>query len=377
MKAYKLCCLLWVCFVVISCSKSDGATEDNIIKDPGAGAAYQLLLVQEGSLIGLSLEANKESMVVNTSGNNFETTALPQLEFKDGNEITLYQQTGDCSGALMNYNYQSDTFVEKAIFSDLGICSLQVNAVAASNASYYVAYAIEVSPMPTSYFVRVIARNTQAAPVDIPLPKKPVGLTFANNRLFVLVLDEEVTDENALMVFEAATNGFLIEVNLGYNAQGIFKNKAGNLIVAYEELHTLLNSETLALQYVNYQSGKEPNFAGSSLNHFDDQGNLYYEMPPGTNSMYPLVPAVYDFGQNLTVLYAYENFLTEVQRTVEFKIETTTLVGFDEKNDYLLVGYSKSDGSGTGGLFRIKPIPEPALIDHLSLEGIPYDIHVK
>ncbi|MGB5273065.1 MAG: hypothetical protein WBN39_03350 [Flavobacteriaceae bacterium] len=377
MKAYKLCCLLWVCLVVISCSKSDGATEDNIITDPGADAAYQLLLDQEGTLIGLTLEANKESMAVITSGNNFETTALPQLDFKDGNEITLYQRTGDCSGTLSNYNYQSDTFAEKTIFSDLGICSLQVNAVAASTASYYVAYALEVSPLLTTYFVRVIARNTEAAPVDIPLLKKPVGLTFANNRLFVLVLDEEVTDENALMVFDAATNGFLIEVNLGYNALGIFKNKAGNLIVAYEELHTLLNSETLTVQYVNYQTGKEPNFAGSSLNNFDDQGKLYYEMPPGTNSIYPLVPAVYDFGQNLTVLYAYENFLTEVQRTVEFKIETTTMVGFDEKNGYLLVGYSKSDGSGKGGLLRIKPIPEPALIDHLTLEGIPYDIHVN
>jgi hypothetical protein len=377
MKAYNLCYLLWVCLVVISCSKSDGATEDNIIKDPGADAAYQLLLDQEGTLVSLSLEANKESMAVITSGNNFETTALPQLNFKDGNELTLYQRSGECSGSVVNYNYQSDTFAEKEVFSDLGACSLQVHAVASSNASYFVAYGLEVSPLLTTYFVRVIARNTEAAPVDIPLLKKPVGLTFANDRLFVLVLDEEVTDENALVVFEAATNGLLIEVNLGYNVQGIFKNKAGNLIVAYEELHSLLNSETLAVQYVNYQSGKEPNFAGSTLNSFDDQGKLYYEMPPGTNSIYPLVPAVYDFGRNLTVLYAYENFLTEVQRSVEYNIETTTMVGFDGKNGYLLVGYSKSDGSGHGGLLRIKPVPEPALIDHMTLEGIPYDVFVK
>lgn len=377
MKAYNICCLLWVCLVVISCSKSEGATEDNIIVGPGEEAAYHLLLNSEGTLTDLSLKANNETMLVNTSGNNFETTALPQLDFKDGNEITLYQSSGDCNGILINFNYQTDSYTEKAIFSDLGACSLQVNSVAASGASFYIAYTLEVSPNLTSYFVRVIDRNAEAVTVDIPLFKKPVGLTFSNNRLFVMVLDEEITDENALMVYDATTNGLVMELNLGYNAQSIFKNRAGNLIVAYEELHTLLNSESLAVQYVNYQSGKEPKFADSSFNYFDVQGRLYYEMPPGTNSVYPLVPAVYDFSKNLTVLYAYENFLTEAQRTAEYKIETTTMVGFDEKNGYLLVGYSKSDGSGKGGLLRIKPAPEPALIDHLALDGIPYDVYVN
>ena len=61
----------------------------------------------------------------------------------------------------------------------------------------------------------------------------------------------------------------------------------------------------------------------------------------------------------------------------EYEIANTTMVGFDDSNGLLLVGYSKSTGAGKGGLLRIKVAPEPELIDNIDLEGVPYTIYIK
>ena len=100
-------------------------------------------------------------------------------------------------------------------------------------------------------------------------------------------------------------------------------------------------------------------------------------MPPGSNSIYPIVAAMYDFETNNTVLYAYENFLTETQRDLEFEIKSTTMVGYDEKNNLLLIGYSKTGGSKKGGLLRIKLGLEPEFVDNLDLDGAPYALFIK
>ena len=77
------------------------------------------------------------------------------------------------------------------------------------------------------------------------------------------------------------------------------------------------------------------------------------------------------------MLYAYENFLTETQRDLEFEIKSTTMVGYDEKNNLLLIGYSKTGGSKKGGLLRIKLGLEPEFVDNLDLDGAPYALFIK
>jgi len=34
-------------------------------------------------------------------------------------------------------------------------------------------------------------------------------------------------------------------------------------------------------------------------------------------------------------------------------------------------------GSNEGGLMRIKPVPEPAFIDNIDLDGVPYQIFIQ
>ena len=262
-------------------------------------------------------------------------------------------------------------------FADLSDCDLTATTIAESSNSIFIGYEVEKSSMANDYLVRVIDLNTtDNSFVDVTLDKKPVDLEIANNRLFILTLDEAVTGENSLSVMDLNTNTLIIEMGLGYDAQRIFKNIYDDIIISYSELHTTLNSATMDFVYTQYSSGTEPQFVSSNSNHFDPEGKLYYPMSPGSNSIYPVIPAVYDFSQNLVILYAYENFLTEAKRDFEFEIETTTTVSYDEKNNLMLIGYKKTGGSNKGGLLRIKPAPEPAFVDNLDLDGIPYGIFI-
>lgn len=377
MKTYNLFYLLLVCLIVSSCSKSDGGSGDEG-EITGAQADYNILLTYGSTLKSLLLNADSELVTINPKASPFEDMEIPNLTYKDGNVIAMYQSTGDCSAQVLKYDFAQDTSQEIELFADLGTCELTAYAIAHSSSKLYIAYGIKLTETITNYFVRAIDLDaSETSYDDVPLNKKPMDLVYSNNRLFILTLDEEITDENALSVMDTSTNTLLIEVGLGYNAQKIIKNIDGNLVISYDELHTLMNSETLAVQYINYEPGKEPKFVGAKSSNFDSMGSLYYAMDPGTYSIYPSIPAIYDFGKNLTILYAYENFLTEVERTLEYKIETTTTVGFDEKNGFMLVGYKKLDGSGKGGLLRIKTGLEPAVIDNLNLDGIPFDIIVK
>ncbi len=377
MKTYNLFYLLLVCLIVSSCSKSDGGSGDEG-NNTGADADYNILLNSGSTLTSLLLNADSELVTINPHASPFENTEIPDLTYKDGDVISMFHSTGDCSAFILKYDFSDDTSQELELFSDLGTCELTAYAVAHSSSKIYIAYGLMLTSTVTNYFVRVIDLDAfESSFVDVQLAKKPIDLVYTNNRLFILTLDGEITDENALSVMNADTNTLLIEVGLGYDAQKIIKNVDGNLIISYDELHTLMNSLSLAVQYINYEPGKEPKFVVAKSSNFDSGGSLYYTMDPGAYSVYPSIPAIYDFGQNLAILYAYENFLTEAERTLEYKIESTTMVGFDEKNGFMLVGYKKSDGSGKGGLLRIKTGPEPAVIDNLNFDGIPFDIIVK
>ncbi len=379
MKTYNLYCLLLVCLVVSSCSKTEGVSvDDGKGNPPGTEASYTILLTSGGTLKSTLLDANGERVALSPTESPFAAIPVPDFTYKEGTTISMYRSGGSCIGDILRYDFGDGSPQELTVFEDLGTCSLTAYAIAHSNNAVYVAFGLEETSKETGYFVRAIDLDSAEFDfVDVPLDKKPMDLTYANDRLFVLTLDEEITNENALSVLDAGTNTLTIEIGLGYDAHRIITNVDGNVIISYDELHTVLNSETLAEQYVNYQTGKEPNFVSSESTHFDEEGSLYYAMESGDFSMYPLIPAVYNFSENLTTLYAYENFLTEAERDLEYKIETTTMVGFDGKNGYLLIGYKKLDGSGKGGLLRIKPAPEPAVIDNLELDGIPYDIIVK
>ncbi len=376
MKTYNLFSLLLVC-LLFSCSKSDDGGDGGGTTNPGADADYTLLFETGSTFKSTLLNANADLVTFNAADSKFTDIGTPELLYKDGTVFSFYQKKGACSGEILKYDFNDDSSHEAVLFDDLGDCDLTAYAIAHSNDKLYIAYGLKEPMLAADYFIRVIDLNaSESSFVDVTVSKKPTDLVFTNNRLFILSLDEEVANENFLVVMDASNDTMIIEMNLGFNAHKLIKNVDNNLIVSYDELHTLMNSQTLALQYVQYQEGIEPKFTDSNSNNFDDTGKMYYETPPGENSIYPIVPAIYDFGENLVILYAYENFLTEAQRNLEYEIETTTMVDFDIKNDYMLIGYKKK-GSQKGGLLRIRTGAEPAVIDNIDVDGIPHSIIVK
>ena len=365
-----------VCAIITSCKKSDDGDGENV--NPGADADYTLLVKSANGLDAVTLDATPETVTLSSTDSEFNETTMPSLSFKDGAVFSFYQQMESCNATFLKFDFNEDTSKTKELFTDLGACNLTAHAIAHSGNTAYVAYGVEENVSTTDYFVRAVDLNAAAADfTDIPLSKKPVHLAFTNNRLFVLTLDDQVTDENFLTVIDSQTNSILIEMNLGYDAQKLLRNVDDNIIIAYDELHTLMNSETLNAQYIQYQSGKEPQFVTSNVNNFDTQGKMYYEKPSGQFSVYPIIPAVYDFANNLTTLYPFENFLTQAQRDLEYKIENTTMVGYDDKNEYLLIGYKKTGNDDKGGILRVRTGDAAEVIDNIDVDGIPFNIIVN
>ncbi len=378
MKTYFTICVLFV-LLIFGCSTSEPFSEneeENI--DPGVDADYVTLLSKNGMLKPQLLNANGEAVTLNPETSALTEKAVPDLSCIEGSYFIQYSKDGNCSGQVTKHDFSSDTTTDIAVFTDLNDCDLTATAIAKAGNSLFISYVVS-SASPDDYFVRIIDLNTsEFNSVDVSLPKKPVDLTVANNRLFVLTFDELITDENSLSVMDIANNTLIHEMNLGYSVRRIFTDIQDNVIISYDELHTTLNSSSMAFEYTQYEGNTAPNFSNSESLNFDLSGRLFYPMDPGTNSAYPMVPAIYDFSKKLVVLYAYENLLTEEQRNFEYQIKTTTTVGYDEKNGFMLIGYEKLSSAATdGGLLRIKLTPEPAMIDNIDLDGVPTAILIN
>jgi len=359
--------------LILSCSKSDtndsGGNNNN-----GTDSDYVLLLSEGGMLRTQFLNANASVVTMNPAQSSFVEKTIPDLKNTKATSFLQYHKTGNCSGTLVQHDFKTDTSIEKVVFDDLVDCDLTATSIIASDNSIFISYVLE-NTSPKSYMVRIIDTNaTSFSYVDVILGKNPIDLALANNKLFILTIDDEITDENSISVLDLSSNNLVHEIALGYDAQRIFTDGNNNIIVSYAELHTTLDSSSMEVVYTQYEEATAPSFVSSSSRKFDVSGKLYYPSVSGSHSSYAQIPAVYDFSQNLTVLYAFENFLTESKRDIEFEIETTTSVSYDEANNLILIGYKKMGATDKGGLLRIRPVPNPAFIDNIDLDGIPYEI---
>jgi hypothetical protein len=373
-------CPLFYAFLVlfaIGCSKSEEPSDEDGKTEQEVDAAYTLLLKDNGQLTGALLEADAETLSVNDADSGFDEIAEPQLISEDGKVLTMYHKKSDCSGTVIVHDFESDTAKSFDVFTDLDACTLTAHAVVNGGNTVYAAYTLEQDSKADAYFIRAMnISGGESTFVDIALEFKPVDLVFAKDRLFVLALDEHITGEHKLTIVDPGTNRILFTEKLGLDALGFFKDPEENIIVGYEELHTTYDSQTLDFNHTNYPPDAQPNLTGATFRDFDSSGKMYYARIAGAHSEYERIPAVYDFDTNSSVLYAYENFLTEAQREFEFEIENTTVVQYDEANNLLLVGYKKSGESNKGGLLRIKPIPKPKFAGNLDLDGVPYSIYI-
>lgn len=374
MKTY-ISIFVLLALVVIGCSKSD---ENTIIeeKPTSIDADYAVLLSSGTALTPQLLNANGELLTLNPEESNLGSKAIPQMSSMQGSEFFQYHKSG-CAGKITHHDFATDETEELDVFDDLDDCMLTANALLTSDTKICIAYEREIDEKTSDYGVRIIDRKSADLEfVDIPLNKKPLDLAIANNRLFIMTLDVELSEENYLSVLDFSSNSLVHEMNLGFRARRVFSTSDATVVISYDELHTTLDSSNLSFVFTNYAEGTEPQFTGNTFDCFDADGKLYYPKASEAVSTYPEIPAVYDFEKNLVTLYAYENFLTEEKRDFEFEIETTTTVNYDEKNGLIIIGYKKV-GKQEGGLLRIKPTPEPAFVDQIDLEGVPYALFVN
>lgn len=377
MKTYNLI-FAFLAVIALGCNKSEevleGGNTENEVK-----ADYQLLLRDGSILSSRLLHADVDKVTPNSSNtDSFGTMPLPELAYRNGKVLGLYQSETDCSGKISLHDFNDGSTSEVTVFSDIASCDLSVIDFTHTPSTLFIAYMIEVDSKTRTFFVRAVDLNSESNDfVDIKLDYKPRQMVVANNRLFALTIDEHTTGDSGLTVIDVETNALITKMNLGLDARQLFVNAENNLIVGYDELHSVLNSKTMKFGHVNYGAGTEPKFAISSFNYFDKTGNkLFYEMATEELNA-PKIPAIYDFSKNTAYLYFYENFLTNNELQFEYEIGNTTLVSYDAKNNLLLVGYQKTGKANRGGLLRLKPAPEPRFIDNTDFDGVPYDIFVE
>ena len=366
--------------LVMGCSKTEiSTTTEN--DGPNVEADYSVLLTHNGLLSETLLNANAEVITRNPESSQFASTTLPEFTYRNGNTFSLYNSKPDCTGEFTKVDFSNFSTKRVSVFEDLQNCQLNVKSITHSNNAYFLAYAIPgTGAKETHYFIRTI--NTSAEEVsftDVELELEPKQIVFALDKVFILSLNAVEDDKFALVVLDTQSGMLIHEVNLDFNAQKIFKTTDNNIMVSYPELHLVINSNSMGIiETVRYNEGKEPKFGYSEVSFFDALGNLYYPMPTDeAESNYPNIPGVYDFSTNTAILYFYENFLTETERQFEFEIGDTSMVSYDTANNLILIGYQKSNDANKGGLLRIKPIPEPAFIDNIDLDGVPVEIFVN
>jgi len=365
--------------IALGCSKTENTpvTEED---SPNVEADYSVLLTHSGLLSESLLNANAEVITKNPASSQFESTTIPEFSYRDGSIISLYTSKPDCTGELTKVDFSNYSTKRVNVFEDLQDCLLEVKSIAHSGNSIYLAYTIPgTGAKETHYFIRTVNTNSEEVTfTDLELDLEPKQIIFAVDKVFILSLDTDEEDKFALVVLD--NSGMPIhEINLDFDAQKIFKTVDNNIMVSYPDLHLLINSNSMGItETVRYNEGKEPKFGYTDVSFFDNTGNLYYPMPTDLDETdYPNIPGVYDFSTNTAVLYFYENFLTETEREFEFEIGDTSMVSYDTANNLILIGYQKSDDPNKGGLLRIRPIPEPAFIDNIDLDGVPMEIFVN
>ncbi len=375
---FKFAFYLLSTLLIASCSKSENDESNGGDGNmPSIEAEYALLLKKDNKLSVQFLNANANTITLNPNESSLAEKIVPNLYDLEGANFLQYHRTGNCQGSLTKYNFSNDSASEMVVFSDLGNCNINVLAIAQSANTMFISYETAESNSP-DYTIRIIdATSADFSYEDVMVEKKPFDLATTNNKLFILTQDEAEANKNNVLVIDLSTNNLIHEVPAGNDAKRIFKDGSNNILISYEGLHGILNSTTMAVNYVRYREDAKPKFASTNSKRLDDTGRLYYPSNSGDFSDYPQIAAVYDFSQNLATFYAYENFLTEQKRDFELKIETTTAVGFDEENNLLLIGYKKTGEINKGGLLRVQTATAPNLVDNINLDGVPYEIVVK
>lgn len=374
MKTYNIVAYLFMALSFSACEKSSVANSEEVATVIPSN--YTVFLSSSNHLNTVVLGSSDDGLEVQNSVTSFTEIPSKYTKFRTSDEISFYY-TKNCEAKIQVYNAKSDIVKSYEVFKDFDPCSIDVIAITHTEQSIFIAYERELQGKDKQNTVRVVPLNTNGNnSIDIPLDKKPVDLITSTNRLFVLTLNEFVTDEYHLSVVDLNTNELLMEIDLGSNAAKLFKNNAEQIIISNPKLHTTLDPVTLDKTYTTYGENTEPGFLTTKDSFIDSAGKMYFQKTMQTSGV-TSVPAIYNFQENSTVVYLFENFLSESELNVKYSIASTTSIGYDELNDFVLIGYQKKGNSNKGGILRISPAPEFKIIDNIDLEGVPQTIFVN
>ena len=364
---------MFIACLVIGCSEE--GVGDKIDESPSLLADYTVLLHKDGLMRTALLNADSDGITVNPGIDEFEMVPVPQLFYRDGFKIGFYIPKEDCSASLTVHDFSDGKVEHSTVFAEDLNCDRDVKSIAFSGNKALLAYVVPRDAKEDDYFLRILdLTESPGSFTDVSLAKEPIQLLVSNNKAFVLCMDTDVTNRYALMSINVDNGALTHEVDLGADVLKISQDGMGNILVSYPNLHSLIDGNTMILGITtNYLLGKEPKFGYAKSEFFGNQ-TMYYPMESGSKSSYPHIAAVYDFKENMSVLYIYENFLSLEERSLKYEIEDTTMVSYDAKNNLILIGYRKKGGNGKGGLMRIKPIPDPKFLDNVDLDGIPMEL---
>tara|TARA_R110002153_G_scaffold30587_7_gene93847 strand:- start:5866 stop:6990 length:1125 start_codon:yes stop_codon:yes gene_type:complete len=374
MKTYNIVAYFIMALSFVACEKSsEESTEEIAIEAP---TNYTVFLSSGNNLNAVVLGTPNDELIVKNSVASFSEIPSEYVKFRDSDEISFYY-TSNCQANIELYNAANYTTNSFQVFQDLDPCAIEVTAITHTAELIFIAYERELLGKDMQNVVRIISLNNSGENhIDISLDKKPVDLITSSNRLFVLTLNEFVTDEYHLSVFDLNTNQQIVELDLGYNALKLFKNNSEQVLISYPELHTTLDPISLDKTYTTYSENTAPDFITTKDSFLDSSGKMYFQKAM-LNTEIDMVPAIYDFQTNNTVVYLFENFLTESDINVKYRIATTTSIGYDEQNNYMLIGYQKKGEVNKGGILRITPAPDFKIIDNIDLDGVPQTIFVN
>jgi len=360
--------MLTVLFV--ACSKtSDESTSENT---NFSSSDYGILLQGSTELNSTLLSFDGSELQLSEAQNGFTGIEIPEISYRDKYEYSFYKKTGNCAGEVLVYDFKKNLETSFSVFSDLGMCNLTIGSIAHDDDTVFLSYMIESTGKEKKYFIRFIDKNSgNFVYEDIEIPMPPTQIVASNDRLFVLMVDLGNTEENYVSVIQKSTKETIHEMGLGMDVGTMFVKPDGNIIISYPTLHTTLDSNNLTVAYTQYGEGAQPMFFNSMAISFDASEKMYYTMKTSDGGK---IPAVYNFETSTAVLYYFENFLTTAQLDIEYNVDYTTAVGYDQKNDLILIGYKKKGQENKGGILRISPAPDFSFIDNYELIGVPLAI---
>ncbi len=365
------CLLLALC--AFGCTTSDDG-QANQTDNQGKEVGYTLVFERNSQLSAHRFHADGMGILPEAGEDLFEGIMLPEAQYRDKNIVSYYTTLDDCSGQITQFSVINGDLDYISVFSDLDNCDLEIISIGHTESILFLLYRIAgLGHKKSEYFMRLVsASNGALVYPDTPLDKKPIQGIFAGNRLFILSQNPDEINFT-MQVFNTASGAIINEMNLNTGVNKIFKTSDENILIAYPDSHTIINSSTLGIiSNVRYLEGKEPKFGSAEREFFDISGTMYYAMETSlSGTTYPRIPGVYDFSRNTAILYYFENFLSETDRKFKYEIDDTTVVSYDSANNLILIGYRKIGNNGAGGLLRIKPAPEPAFIDNIDLDGVP------